>query len=188
MHIAQKSLVKKANGTMVSGVALQSLWIAGYAVVMALAAQLEIPHYPVPFTTQTFFVLCAGVFLGAQNGALSMAFYLALGLFGLPAFAGGAFGIAKLLGPTGGYLFAFPIAAFVVGYLIRLRKEYWWMLLTMTVGLLIVFSFGTIQLNFVFFNNWWNAIASGFLIFSWWDAVKLIAATTIAYYYFSNVQ
>ncbi|HVN48830.1 MAG TPA: biotin transporter BioY [Bacteroidota bacterium] len=187
MDITQKSSVRKADGTFES-VILQSLWIAGYAVVTALGAQLEIPHYPVPFTTQTFFVLCAGIFLGARNGALAMAFYLVLGLLGLPAFAGGAFGIAKLLGPTGGYLFAFPISAFVVGYLIRLRKEYWWMLLTMTVGLFIVFSFGTLQLNFVYFHHWKSAIASGFLIFSWWDAVKLIAATSIAYYYFNKVK
>jgi biotin transport system substrate-specific component len=187
MHIVQNSLVKKINGTFES-IMVQSLWIMGYAVVMALGAQLELPHYPVPFTTQTLFVLCAGVLLGAQSGGLSMAFYLALGVVGLPAFAGGAFGLAKLFGPTGGYLLSFPIAAFVVGYLSRLRKEYWWMLLTMTVGLLIIFSLGTMQLNFVYFHNWGNAMTSGFLIFSWWDALKLIAAATIAYYYFNKVK
>ena len=187
MNIAQNSIVKKFNGTFES-VMVQSLWIMGYAVVSAIGAQLEIPHYPVPFTTQTLFVLCAGVFLGAQSGGLSMAFYLALGLFGLPAFAGGAFGLTRLLGPTGGYLLAFPVAAFVVGYLCRLRKEYWWMLLTMAVGLLIIFSLGTMQLNFVYVHNWRNAITSGFLIFSWWDALKMIAATTIAFYYFNKVK
>lgn len=187
MQMMESSLVKKVSNTTES-LLRQALWIMGYAVVTAIGAQLEIPHYPVPFTAQTFFVLCAGVFLGAQSGALSMAFYLSLGLLGLPAFAGGAFGFAKLLGPTGGYLLAFPVAAFVVGYLSRLRKEYWWMLLTMTVGLLIVFSFGTLQLNFVYFHNWASAIASGFLIFSWWDALKLIAATSIAYYYFNKVK
>lgn len=187
MLIERKSLASKANGILES-VILQSVWIVGYAVVMALGSQLEIPHYPVPFTVQTFFVLCAGIFLGARNGAISMAFYLALGACGLPAFAGGAFGFAKLLGPTGGYLFAFPIAAFVVGYLSRLHKEYWWMFLTMFVGLLIIFSLGTIQLNFIYFHNWNNALASGFLIFSWWDALKLVAATMIGHYYFKHIK
>jgi len=187
MQITQNSLVKKYNDASQS-VLRQFLGITGYAVAMAIGAQLEIPHYPVPFTTQTFFVLCAGVLLGGRNGALAMTFYLLLGGLGLPAFAGGAFGFAKLLGPTGGYLLSFPIAAFVVGYLSQLRNGYWWMLLTMTVGLLIVFSLGTMQLNFVYVHNWSNAITSGFLIFSWWDALKLIAAASIAHYYVHHVK
>jgi biotin transporter BioY len=50
----------------------------------------------------------------------------------------------------------------------------------MFIGLFIIFSLGTLHLNLVYFHNWSESIASGFLIFSWWDGVKLIAAAAIA--------
>lgn len=84
------------------GVLAQALWIAGFAAATALSARLEIPHDPVPFTLQTMVVLLAGAFLGARNGAVSQLLYLGAGIFGAPVFAGGAFGAARLVGPTGG--------------------------------------------------------------------------------------
>jgi biotin transport system substrate-specific component len=117
-----------------------------------------------------------------------MGIYLTLGAIGLPVFSGGAFGLTKILGPTGGYLLSFPIAAFVVGYLTRLRSEYWWMLISMFVGSLIIFSLGTIQLNFLYLHNWKYSFQAGFLIFSWWDGVKIVAAATITYSYFKRLM
>jgi biotin transport system substrate-specific component len=155
---------------------------------MAIGAQIVIPNQPVPFTMQTFFVFLAGAFLGKRGGAISMSFYLILGASGLPVFSGSAFGLAKILGPTGGYLLSFPIAAFTVGYLIRLRSEYWWMLISMFVGSLIIFSLGTIQLHFLYLHNWKNSFQVGFLIFSWWDGVKIVGAATIAYSYFQRLK
>jgi len=154
-----------------------------FAILTAIGAQIEIPNQPVPFTLQTFFVFLAGAFLGKRGGAISMSFYLILGASGLPVFSGSAFGLAKILGPTGGYLLSFPIAAFIVGYLTRLRSEYWWILISMFIGSLIIFSLGTVQLNFVYFHNWISSFQAGFLIFSWWDGVKIIGAATIAYSY-----
>jgi biotin transport system substrate-specific component len=165
-----------------------SFWAFTFAVLMAVGAQIEIPNQPVPFTLQTFFVFLAGAFLGKRGAVMSMSFYLILGACGLPVFSGGAFGLAKIFGPTGGYLLSFPIAAFAVGYLIRLRNEYWWMLLSMSVGSFIIFSFGTMQLNFLYFHNWVNSFQAGFLIFSWWDGVKIIGAATIAYTYFQRIK
>lgn len=155
---------------------------------MAIGAQIEIPNHPVPFTLQTFFVLSGGALLGKRTGAISMGIYLILGIIGFPVFSGGAFGLATIIGPTGGYLLSFPIAAFVVGYLTRLRSEYWWMLISMLVGAFMIFSFGTIQLNFVYIHNWIHSFQVGFLIFSWWDGVKIIAAATIAYSYFQRMK
>ncbi len=157
----------------------QLFWVCTFAILTAVGAQIEIPHQPVPYTFQTLFVLLAGALLGIRNGFLSMMLYLTLGAIGLPMFSGGGFGLTKLFGPTGGYLFAFPISAVVVGYLASLRKEFWWTVASMSVGLLIIFSFGTVQLNLVYFKDWSAAFKAGFLIFSWWDALKLFAAATI---------
>ena len=163
-------------------------WIFTFVVITAIGAQIEIPNHPVPFTLQTFFVFMAGAFLGKRDGTISMGLYLLLGSAGLPVFAGGAFGLAKILGPTGGYLLAFPIAAFTIGYLSRFRNNYLWVVFTMCIGSIIIFLLGTIQLNFVYFNNWTNSIKAGFLIFSWWDIVKIVGSSAIAHYYFNRVK
>ena len=163
------------------GIARQALWIVGFAAATALAARVEIPNYPVPYTLQTLMVLLAGAVLGARNGALSQILYIAVGLIGLPVFSGGGFGLARLLGPTGGYLLAFPVAAAIVGYMVRLRSDLLWSFVSMTAGLLLIFLSGTAQLYAVLFHDWSEAFKSGFLIFSWWDLLKLSAAAMISY-------
>jgi biotin transport system substrate-specific component len=166
----------------------QAFWVVSFALFAAIGARLEIPHQPVPYTFQTLAVILAGGLLGGRNGFLSMMLYLALGFVGMPVFAGGGFGFAKLIGPTGGYLLSFPVAAFLVGTLVshqpasissRSVLAYVWTMGAMMSGLLVVFAMGTIQLNVVYFHNWSLAFQSGFLIFSPWDVLKLVAATTI---------
>ena len=99
--------------------------IVGFAVALALASQVAIPlpGTPVPMTLQPLAVVLAGLWLGPVAGAASMALYLAAGAAGLPVFAPmGPPGLARLLGPTGGYLWAYPVAAWVAGALgLRLR-------------------------------------------------------------------
>ncbi len=158
-----------------NGVLAQTFWIALFAAATALSARLEIPHEPVPYTLQTLVVLLSGAFLGARNGALSQLLYLAAGIAGAPVFAGGAFGVARLLGPTGGYLLAFPAAAALTGFLIRRHASLVWSLISMFAGLLVIFTSGTAQLYAVYFHDIRAAISSGFLIFSWWDVLKLAA-------------
>ena len=82
---------------------------------MALSAQMVIPIGPVPITGQTFVVLLTGALLGSRLGAITMIVYLIEGASGLPFFYGGSGGVAHLFGPTGGYLVAFPAAAFITG-------------------------------------------------------------------------
>src|SRR6185436_18204454 len=86
-----------------------------FSLLTALAAQIVIPVGPVPITAQTFAVLLTGALLGSRLGAMAMIVYLVEGASGLPFFYGGHGGITHLLGPTGGYLVAFPAAAFVTG-------------------------------------------------------------------------
>src|SRR6266436_5987910 len=92
------------------------------AVLVALAAQISVPlpGTPVPMTLQPMAVLLVGGLLGARLGALSMILYLAMGAAGLPVFTPSPLllpGIARLFGQTGGYLLAYPIAAYAVGWL-----------------------------------------------------------------------
>jgi biotin transport system substrate-specific component len=172
----------------------QGFWIVTFAFFTTVGAQLEIPHYPVPYTFQTFFVLLAGGLLGKRNGFLSMMTYLGIGAIGLPVFAGSSFGIARLLGPSGGYLISFPFAAFLIAFLISMRPKFTgqlggtmkrfaasfaWTVGSMIVGLLFIFAIGTLQLNAVYFHNWTSSFLSGFMIFSWWDVLKLTAAAAI---------
>jgi biotin transport system substrate-specific component len=157
----------------------QSAWIVFFAALTAAGAQVQIPHQPVPFTLQTFFVLLSAAFLGSRNGSASQLLYLGVGLIGAPIFTAGGFGAARLFGPTGGYLLSFPIAALLIGYLIRLRDGFVWTLIAMFLGLVVVFTLGTSFLNLFYLHDFKQAFVGGFLIFSWWDVLKLFAAAGI---------
>lgn len=89
--------------------------VFAFSLLMALSAQFAIPIGPVPITGQTFVVLLTGALLGSRLGAAAMIVYLLEGASGLPFFSQGRGGLAHLLGPTGGYLVAFPAAAFITG-------------------------------------------------------------------------
>jgi biotin transporter BioY len=89
--------------------------VLGFSLLMALSAQIVFPIGPVPITGQTFVVLLTGALLGSRLGAMTMIVYLIEGLSGLPFFHSGSGGLTHLLGPTGGYLVAFPAAAFITG-------------------------------------------------------------------------
>ena len=177
----QASTLTARTSLLHGSAALQAAWIAGFALLTALGAQIEIPHQPVPYTLQTFFVLMAGGLLGWRNGLISMGLYVAMGAVGLPVFSGAGFGLARILGPTGGYLLAFPVAAALIGVLVPLRREIWWTGVSMAAGLLVIFTLGTVQLYATYVHSWPQAFTSGFLLFSWWDGVKLVSATMLVY-------
>jgi biotin transport system substrate-specific component len=173
--------------------AQNALLVVGGSLFVALCAQisLPLPLSPVPVTGQTFAVLLLGAALGARRSAAALVLYLMEGAAGLPVFAPGALpGLARLLGPTGGYLLAFPLAAFVVGLLVeRLprRAPYW--LGAVLLAEVIIFSFGVAWLKLVAPMSWTAALAAGLLPFvpgellkialvaaclpaSWWAAAR----------------
>ncbi len=147
----------------------------------AAAAQLEIrlPWTPVPLSGQTFAVLLTGAVLGAKRGGAAQLLYVLEGASGLPFFAGGAGGIAPLLGPTGGYLLAFPIAAFVTGLL----AERGWdrrpltMFAAMLLGSCAVFAGGLAQLSRFIPHE--TLLASGLLPFIPGDILKSALAAGV---------
>jgi len=157
----------------------QAGWISMFAALTAIGAQIQIPNQPIPFTLQTFFVLLSGAFLGARNGFIAQLCYLGAGVIGLPVFTGATFGLVKIFGLTGGYLLSFPIAAAFIGYLVSVRKGYMWTIISMFLGLFVIFTLGSLYLNFIAIHNIQQAFVSGFLIFSWWDILKLTAAAAI---------
>jgi len=89
--------------------------VIGFSLLTALAAQIVVPVGPIPITGQTFAVLLTGALLGSRLGAITMIVYLLEGAIGLPFFVGASSGLWHLMGPTGGYLIAFPAAAFITG-------------------------------------------------------------------------
>ena len=109
-----------------AGLAIDAVLVIAGALLVAVCAQISIPlpFTPVPITGQTFGVLLVGASLGAVRGAVSLALYVALGLFGAPVYAPGPTeGLARLLGPTGGYLAATPLAASLAGWLAQRRWD-----------------------------------------------------------------
>jgi biotin transport system substrate-specific component len=119
------------------------------AFVVALSAQVvvPVPLSPVPMTLQPLAVLAVGGLLGAAGGVSALLLYIVLGAVGLPVFAGGGAGFMHLVGPTGGYLLAFPIAAGVTGALTgREPRSPLRVLLACALGMVIIHTGGVAQL------------------------------------------
>lgn len=122
------------------------------SLFIALLAQVSIPlpFTPVPITGQTLGVALVGAALGRKLGFLTLITYLVEGASGLPVFAAGGFGLARIIGPSGGYLVAFPFAAALIGYLVErygADRKFFPTLLSMLAGDLVVFAVGATWLG-----------------------------------------
>jgi biotin transport system substrate-specific component len=160
------------------------LGIVGFAGVLAASAQvsLPIPGTPVPFTLQPLVVVLAGLMLGPIAGAASMALYLAVGATGLPIFSpvpGLPQGIARFMGPTGGYLIAYPIAAWVAGTLAGRQSTLARRFGAACAGMAMIFVGGIAQLA-VIDRSLVTAIKLGITPFALLDGVKALIAAGIA--------
>ncbi len=133
---------------------LDALWVVGFSLLTALLAKIRIPlpFTPVPLTGQTFAVLLAGAALGSRRGFLSQALYLAAGAAGLPVFAGGGATVAYLLGPTGGYLWSFPLAAALLGWLVErgAGRRVWTLALGLVLSDAVILTVGALWLFGIF--------------------------------------
>lgn len=124
--------------------------MALFAVIIAVCSWLSIPA-AVPFTMQTFGIFLTVAVLGGKRGTMSVLLYILMGAIGLPVFSGFAGGIGKLLGTTGGYIVGFLFSAMVMwGMEALLGKKRWVLALSMVVGLLVCYAFGTLWFVLVY--------------------------------------
>jgi biotin transport system substrate-specific component len=151
------------------------------ALLVALSAQVvvPVPFSPVPMTLQPLAVLAVGGLLGPIAGVSALIIYIALGALGLPVFAGGGSGILRLLGPTGGYLLAFPVAAGVTGALTgRVPQSPLRVLLACALGMVIIHAGGVAQLALLG-GDPALALRVGFIPFLTGDLVKVGLAAAL---------
>ncbi|MFQ3596924.1 MAG: biotin transporter BioY [Chloroherpetonaceae bacterium] len=152
-----------------------------FAALTALAAWVEVPMFPVPMTMQTCAVLLSGALLGARWGFVSQVMYLAGGIF-LPIYAGGAMGVSTLFGATGGYLFSFPIAAFLTGLALRsatIETSLYALFARVFAVSLVIMIFGTIWLQVALNLSLVQAVSVGFVPFIIGDAIKCMLVVAI---------
>lgn len=157
-----------------AGVFTNLALVVGASIVTGIAAQLAVPlpWTPVPLTGQTFAVLLTGALLGSTRGFLAQGLYLLEGAAGLPVFAGGDSGVMKLIGPTAGYLLAFPFAAAVTGALAQRGwdRNFFSMLAAMMLGSVVIFAGGLLGLSRYVPGD--RLLAAGLLPFLPGDLIK----------------
>ncbi len=170
------------------GTATKAASVLLLAVMTAAAAQVSVPlpFTPVPFTLQPMVVLLGGAVLGSRLGLAAQVVYLLAGVAGLPVFAASPVlpqGALRLLGPTGGYLLSYPLAAYMVGLLAErgFDRRYATSVLAMAAGLLVVFGCGVSWL--AFFGRpavgMAAALRTGFFPFVPADVFKILVAAAV---------
>lgn len=160
----------KSSPLAAAGVVLAGSWL------LAASAWIEAPMWPVPMTAQTYAVLLIGGACGLRLGAATVGVYLLQGALGLPVFAGGAGGIAHLVGPTGGFLVGFLAAAALIGWLVERGwgRSFFALFAAMGIGHALIFAFGVTHLSI--YAGVEGAIAGGFVPFIAGAIVKTFAA------------
>ena len=158
-----------------------ALILAG-TMLLYLSAKLKIPLDPVPISMQTFIVLTLGMVYGWKLGSLTMIAYIFEGMLGLPVFAGTpekGIGLAYIVGPTGGYLVGFVIAAGVVGYFAERGwdRNIFMSAITMIIGNVVIYICGLIWLAKLL--NFKLAIKFGLLPFIAGDLFKIFLAALL---------
>lgn len=149
-----------------------------FALVVSSQIKLYIPFTPVPITAQTLAVIIGSAWIGNMLAPLAVIVYIALGLIGLPVFAGGG-GIYKLIGPTGGYLLGFVIASWIISKVIN--KRYSWSLIlgVFSIGSILILLLGTIFLSYYLGISFFHSLNLGFLPFLPGELLKVAVAAGV---------
>ncbi|MGR4000441.1 MAG: biotin transporter BioY [Alphaproteobacteria bacterium] len=150
------------------------------SLLIAVSAKIQVPFYPVPMTMQPLAVLFFAACMGPRLASLTLLLYLAEGIVGFPVFARGG-GLAYFIGPTGGYLVGFLVAAAVVGALSARGKTVQILpaILTMTLGMVIIYALGLAWLSQAT-GSLEKAFAVGAAPFLLGDAVKIVLASVLS--------
>lgn len=160
---------------------LTALLVVAVTALTALAAQWYIPMWPVPITGQTLVVLLGGAALGWKAGAAAQILYLAVGAAGIPVFTEASSGVDVLWGPaatTAGYLFAFPVAAALVGWMAERHhdRRFWTTVGAFVLGSAVIYMGGLIGLMSVLDIGLGEALSVGVYPFLVGDALKAALA------------
>jgi biotin transport system substrate-specific component len=154
------------------------IWIVAFSLATAACAQLSIhfPFTPVPVTAQTFAVLLSGAVLGCRRGFLSQLVYLAEGAAGLPVFAGATGTILHLVAPSGGFLWSFPLAAALLGWLVEqgAARSTWKLVGALVAADALILIVGSTWLQFLFHVPYSQAWLLGFYPFLVTDVLKIV--------------
>jgi biotin transport system substrate-specific component len=157
--------------------ATDAIWVIAFSLVTAICAQVSfhLPFSPVPITGQTFAVLLSGAVLGWRRAFLSQIAYLAEGAAGLPVFADGAGSVLHLVGPSGGFLLCFPVAAALVGYLVEqgVGRSTWKLAGALVSGDVLILLAGSTWLHLLFGFPFAQAWLLGFIPFLVADVAKV---------------
>lgn len=155
--------------------------VIGFSLLTALAAQVVIPLGPIPITGQTFAVLLTGALLGSRLGAMAMIAYLIEGATGLPFFSGGHGGLLHLMGPTGGYLIAFPAAAFITGAFAEhgWDRKFFTAAAAMAIGSLVIMLSGWLWFSLVMRTSPALTLFTSVIQFIPGDAIKIALAAAV---------
>ena len=156
---------------------------AAIVAVLGLLPPIAIPVIPVPITAQTLGVMLAGSVLGAKRGGLALLLFLAVVAVGAPVLSGGRGGLGVFTGPTAGYLYSWPVAAFVVGLLTQLFwRRYnlaYAMVANVVGGILVIYAIG-IPFTAVYADVPLTTSFTGSLLFIPGDLVKAVIASVVA--------
>lgn len=156
--------------------------IVGGSLFVALCARLSLPlpFTPIPLTLANLGVLVVGLMLGSRAGFAALALYLAEGAMGLPVFSVGPGGIAQLLGPTGGYLLAYPFAAFVAGWIAeRGTKNFFRFTVAAIAAEIVVFAGGLGWLVMLPLGGASHAVRLGLYPFVFAEVMKVMSAAGV---------
>lgn len=165
------------------GITLAALCAALIAVGTFIS--IPVPMSPVPIVLQNMFAILAGLLLGPLWGGIAVALYLVIGALGAPVFAGAKGGMAIILGPTGGYLLGYLLAAIVGGLIAGTpqagkKTPLWRLAIATGVAILVIYVPGLLRLNMVYEGNWTKTFATGFLPFIIGDILKGIVAALVS--------
>jgi biotin transport system substrate-specific component len=157
--------------------------VIGASLVVALCARVTVPlpFTPVPLTLQNFGVLLVGLLLGSRRGFAALALYLVEGASGMPVFSpAGPGGIAQIIGPTGGFLMAYPLVAFTAGWIYEhTARRFAWAALAAFTGEVVLFVGGLVWL-FVLTHSLSLAIKLGLYWFLFAEVIKILMAAGFA--------
>ena len=159
--------------------------VVAASLFVALCARVTVPlpFTPVPLTLQNYGVLAVGLLLGSRRGFAALSLYLMEGVCGLPVFSMGA-GIGHILGLTGGFLIAYPLVAFVAGWIYEQRSEksarlFAWAALSAVVAEVVLFASGLAWLA-VLTHSISLAIKYGLYWFVFAEVIKVLMAAGLA--------